>query len=183
MVAEQGKALAIASSVSVFVKYELSAKPRWEKLNFPVIGRGAHAIIPLVAVVHTADRSSEDEQFLTELHQELQLHWGYHYGDRYSQLRLLDTDEGYGFKLAKNGKLLRQPNQWTSGHYCIVVVRSIDESETFDTLALHAVPAEWVNYNRPNMSTKRALSRYRRIMGKRDEAKVTWTWPLEASES
>jgi len=148
--------------------------PAWAGLGVPVIDRGTFAIFPLAQAPTRPGDAGEEP--LAALAERLYRHWGYRYGGHDFRVGRLDPDGGYGLKLAEAGAVGRGPFWWDVQDIAVILVRTADGRRALETLALHAVPLDWVS-SRPVGSTNRAQSRRRRMLRERAAAHVSWTWP------
>lgn len=154
--------------------------PGWSDLAPHVIDRGAYAIFPLAAApASDSDHVSEAQRSLRELDRRIAMHCIHFYGgDGFHAETSLDTDEGYGRRLAESGvAVLGNSYAWRVRDHAAILVRSIDPSLALETLAFHVVPSEWVWYHAVNGGTKREASRFRRAGRERDLADASWGWP------
>lgn len=154
----------------------------WADLGFPVIDRGAYAIFPLaVSDPGGAERLSDVRQGLETAF----IH--FFGGDYFHRENELDIEEGYGRALVAAGAVVRGASMtwWSVGNFAAVLVRSVDQENSAETLALHVIPKDWAGYLPLNAGTKREASRHRRIVKEQTaagEVDVSWSWPLPASD-
>lgn len=152
-------------------------RPEWSELGVPAIDRGAFAIIP-IAVALGSDDGAQAGEALGELDHELWKRWGYLHGGHDYRVGRTDPEEGYGRRLAEAGAFGRGPYWWTVRDVAVMVVRSVDQRRTLESLAIHVLPKDWVRYLPSEPATDREGSRRRRMLRERDAADVSWTWPL-----
>lgn len=155
--------------------------PRWSDLGFPVIDRGRHAIFPLALAALAEREGSTTAGLLVETADHLRTYCVHFYGgDFFHSESMVDTDEGYGRRVIDAGPVLPDPGAltwWEIGRTAVLLVRSIadDENGASETLALHALPKEWVA-RLPSSGTKREASRARRMAREQSEADASWSW-------
>ncbi|MCX5416012.1 hypothetical protein [Streptomyces sp. NBC_00059] len=154
----------------------------WADLGFPVIDRGTYAIFPLAVALGQAEGDSEGAECLSGMRHSLQRSCVHFFGgdDVHAEMEL-DAEAGYGRKLADAGAVVTGPPWeclWCIQRFAVVLAHTVDRQRASETLALHAVPMDWVRYRPLNPGTKREASRCRRIVRERDAADVVWSWPL-----
>lgn len=184
-VIELGDALAILRRLQ-----DLGGRPfAWEELAGNAIDRGAHAIVPLaVAPVSDAlDAAASD--LLRERAQVLERDCIHFYGGDWFHAEMrLDLDAGFGRRLVETSSLSSRPRYWWGiGGFAVVVVRCIDRTGAFETLALHILPKNWVWISPITPSTKRDVSHARRVLREQETiagvADLGWSWPLPAADA
>ncbi|MBM7442401.1 hypothetical protein [Streptomyces sp. HB132] len=160
--------------------------PQWTDLGFPVIDRGKYAIFPLAVARTLDDGDYRRGDRLSDMRRSLQRSCVHFFGgDDFHAEMELDTEDGYGRKLADAGAVVTGPPWeclWCIQRFAVVLVHSVDQQRIWETLALHVVPMDWVRYSPLNAGTKREASRYRRIIRERDAAHVVWSWPLSVPD-
>lgn len=153
--------------------------PHWTELGFPVIDRGDYAIFPL-ARASGAEAIATLRDTETRLRTEFIHFYG---GDFFHAESKLDVDAGYGRTLVDAGAVVSGLNWWSIQNLAVVLVRSLDHERALETLAIHALPKEWVRAPPLNPGTNRAASRARRMIREQALADVRWAWPLERTEN
>ncbi|WP_406465988.1 hypothetical protein OHB07_35645 [Streptomyces sp. NBC_00111] len=160
--------------------------PRWTDLGFPVIDRGSYAIFPLAVVRTPQDGDSGMTEALSDMRHGLRRSCVHFFGgDDFHAEMELDPEDGYGRKLVDAGALVTGPPWeclWCIQRFAVVLVHSVDQQRTLETLALHIVPMDWVRYQPLNSGTKREASRHRRVIREREDADVVWSWPLSVPD-
>ncbi len=165
VVAATRRARLVVDRMAAFVRHESAARPDWSTLGPDVVGHGAYATALLAEAVTTPSGDSADERVLTSLDEALVSAWGREHGGSYDRLPGLALDDGYGRTLAEHRPQVRGPLWWRIGFYVMVLVRERHEPSGRQTLAAHAIPAEWVDDGPGDDAPRRVLSRYRRIRG------------------
>ncbi|WP_287903639.1 hypothetical protein [Arthrobacter sp.] len=153
-------------------------KPRWGDLGLPVVDRGDHAIFPL-AIAPLSE--SGDADALLETETTLRRHCIHFYGgDSFHAESVLSPDDGYGRKVLEAGAIPHGSAVlwWGIQNLAVVLVRTVDERQRLETLALHVLPKDWVWESAVPLSTKRALSHARSMARDCSAADVHWSWPL-----
>ncbi|MFI7362993.1 hypothetical protein ACIBO4_12755 [Streptomyces sp. NPDC050149] len=160
--------------------------PQWADLGFPVIDRGKYAIFPLAVARTREDGDRGWDERLLNVRLSLARDCVHFYGgDDFHAEMELDAEDGYGRRLADAGAAgTGTPwwSLWAIERFGVVLVHSVDQQHTWETLALHIVPKDWVSYRPVNSGTKREASRYRRIIKERNAADVVWSWPLSVPD-
>lgn len=156
----------------------------WTDLGHPVVDRGLHAIVPLAVAPVRDPGDPASSSLLQEQERQLERDCVHYFGgDGFHAESLLDVDRGIGRQIARAVTGPRAPRYlWLVGRHAVVLVRTIDPTLRWETLALHVLPQDWVRYAPIASGTRREASRARRIEREQETvggvADVAWSWPL-----
>jgi len=164
------------------------ARFAWTDLGRPVIDRGLHAIVPLAVAPVQDCGDGATSSLLLDQERQLERDCVHLYGgDFFHAESVLDLDRGIGRQIARAVIGTRAPRYWWHlGRHAVVIVRTIDPTLRWETLALHVLPLDWVHDAPIASGTRREASRARRIEREQETvggvADVTWSWPLPVAD-
>lgn len=148
----------------------------WDAFGYPVLDRGAHAIIPLLIA------SSPDDGDFAACARELEQLWGFRYGGHDFRVgSFSETDEWGKRELSRSLDAMGAVRKmwWPIHAHVVIFAKVVGADRERTSVALHVVPLDWVRAgDQIPPREKRDLSRARRVT--RDAASADLRW--DASE-